>query len=137
MAGMRFSWQLTGDGWVDFTVADDHTEATGTASCITPAPNDFLTAVFLHSGDDVHVQLMQLPESRSADSAGTEIWSSSQTIAALARTIIRAFDDVTRTHSDSSYLDSWRTSFPRTELVNLRRAWRQAPRANGTKSKIV
>jgi len=148
---MSFSWRLRGAGRADCTIADKNSEALATASSITAAPEELLTAVtrivvgetdthaqfeaepaayrwrFQRDDDDrVWVQLLQLPDGRCHDEAGTEIWSSCQTIGALARAIIPPFDEVAHTHGESGYQDKWRSPFPRDELEKLRQAWRQA-----------
>ncbi|WP_447002201.1 hypothetical protein ACRAKI_20950 [Saccharothrix isguenensis] len=45
MAGLSVTWNLTGPGWADIVTADHRAEAEVTASCITAAPEDLLTAV--------------------------------------------------------------------------------------------
>jgi hypothetical protein len=149
MTGMSFTWRLAGHGWADCTVTDDHAEAEVTVSYISAAPEDLLTAVaslisgdkqaraqfeaeptayrwlFYREGDDVWIQLLQLPDSRKHDKAGTEIWSSWQATDTLARAIIRGFDEVARKHGESGYHDKWGSPFPRTELEALRNSWRK------------
>lgn len=140
MTRMSFSWVLNGRGWADCTVADEQSQAEATASYITTAPEDLLTAVtrlilgeretraqfeaeptayrwrFHRGDDDVWVQLLQLSDGRRNDNAGTEIWSSWQTTDTLARAIIRGFDEVARTYGESGYHGKWGSPFPRTEL---------------------
>lgn len=149
MTGMSFTWTLTGHGWADFTVADDHAEAKATASYITAAPEELLAAVtrlivgdkearaqfeaeptayrwiFHRESDDVWIQLLQLADRAKHDKAGTEIWSSWQTTDTLARAIIRGFDEVAHKYGDSGYHGKWRSPFPRAELEALRSAWRE------------
>ncbi len=117
MAGMSFTWILSGTGWADCVVADDQAQAEITASYISAAPEELLTAVtrlvlgetetraqfeaeptafrwIFHRGDtDVWIQLLQLPDGSRHDTAGTEIWSSWQTPHTLARAIVRGFDE--------------------------------------------
>ena len=45
MAQLRLTWALSGSGWADCVVSDDQAEAEVTASYITAAPEDLLTAV--------------------------------------------------------------------------------------------
>jgi hypothetical protein len=148
---MSFSWRLSGTGWADCTVADKNSQAVATASYLTAAPEELLTAVTRlvagetdtfaqfeaeptayrwrfrrDNGDRVRIQLLHLPDGRSHDEAGAEIWSSWQTTGTVARAVIRAFDEVAHTHGESGYEDKWRSPFPRDELENLRQAWRHA-----------
>lgn len=148
MTGMSFTWRLAGSGWADCTVADDHASAEATASYISAAPEELLTAVtrliagekqtraqfeaeptayrwiFYREGDDVWIQLLQLADSGKHDKAGTEIWSSWQTTDTLARAIIRGFDEAAHKYGESGYHGKWRSPFPRIELEALRNAWR-------------
>jgi hypothetical protein len=148
MNKMSFTWTLAGHGWADCTVADDQTEAEATASYITTAPEDLLTAVarlilgeketrarleaepttfrwiFHREGNDVWVQLLELADSGKHDKAGTELWSSWQTVDTLARAFIRGFDEVAHKYGESGYHGKWGHPFPRIELEALRAAWR-------------
>src|SRR5689334_3432940 len=45
MADFRLTWALSGTGWADCTVGDEETQAQGTASYITAAPEELLAAV--------------------------------------------------------------------------------------------
>lgn len=154
MTGMSFAWRLAGHGWADCTVADEHAEAGATASYISAAPEELLTAVtrliageqqaraqfeaepgayrwiFRREGNEVSVRLLQLPDSGGHDEAGTELWSTRQATDTLARAIIRGFDQVAHACGESGYRDQWGSPFPRTELEALRNAWR-AHRAPG------
>lgn len=148
MPTMTFTWTLAGAGWADCVVADETCQAQATASYIGDAPQCLLTAVarlilgepqtraqfeaeptafrwnFYREGEDVWIRLLELADRSRHDNAGTEIWSSQQTIDTLARAIIRGFDSVDHQHGESEYQDKWRRPFPRTELEVLRRAWR-------------
>lgn len=97
MASMSFTWILSGTGWADCVVADDQAQTEITASYITAAPEELLTAVtrlvlgepetrtqfeaeptafrwIFHRGDtDVWIQLLQPPDGSRHDKAGTEI----------------------------------------------------------------
>ncbi|MFJ5035883.1 hypothetical protein ACIQB5_49765 [Streptomyces sp. NPDC088560] len=44
-SGMRITWVLGSHGWADCTLEDHHAKAELTASYITSAPEEFLTAV--------------------------------------------------------------------------------------------
>jgi hypothetical protein len=148
VTGMSFTWTLAGHGWADCTVADDQSETQATASYITDAPEDLLTAVarlvlgenqtlaqfeaeptafrwiFHREGNDVWIQLLLLADSDKHDKAGTEIWSSWQTVDTLARAFIRGFDQVAHKYGESGYHGKWGHPFPRLELEALRTAWR-------------
>lgn len=148
MKGMLLRWILSGHGWADCGVADNHGEAELTASCITAAPEELLTAVmrlvlgeaetraqfeaepvafrwrFHRGADEVWIQLLQLPDGRRHDTAGSEIWSSWQTVDTVARAVIRCFDDVAHQYGESAYHDKWGSPFPRPELEKLRTAWK-------------
>jgi len=148
MPRMSLTWTLRGRGWADCVVADDQTQAEATASYITLAPDDLLTAVtrvvlyqgetrvqfeaeptafrwiFYREGDQVWVQLLQLANGTLDDKAGTQIWSSWQTVDTVARAVIRAFDHVAAKHGTSRYHDKWGHPFPNAELEKLRTAWR-------------
>jgi hypothetical protein len=131
---------LNGAGWADVVVADHQAEATAEASHITTAPEDFLTAVarlvlgdnetrvqfeaeptafrwiFYREGNDVWIRLLELPNGRKHDKAGTEIWASWQTVNTLARAVTRCFDDVLYKYGESGYRGKWNEHFPRSEL---------------------
>jgi hypothetical protein len=148
MAGMSMIWNLNGTGWADIVVADHQREAEATASYITAAPEDFLTAVarlvlgegetraqfeaeptafrwiFYREGNDVWIRLLELPDGRNHDNDGTEIWSSWQTVDTVARAVVRCFDDVVSKYGESGYRGKWNQHFPRSELEALRAAWR-------------
>ncbi|MER7513736.1 hypothetical protein ABTX82_36275 [Streptomyces lavendulae] len=145
--GMRMAWTLNGHGWANCTVEDQQAKVELTASYITNAPQDFLTAVarlvsgetdtraqfeaeptafrwiFYRQGDDVWVRLLELRRGSDHDNKGTEIWSSQLHVDALARAVIRCFDDAARTYDVSGYRGKWGEHFPRTELEALRRLW--------------
>jgi hypothetical protein len=149
VAGMSFSWTLRGHGWADCTVADGQGQADATASYISAAPEDLLTAVtrlitggketraeleaeptvyrwvFYREGDDVWIRLLQLADSSKHDNAGTEIWSSWQTTDSLSKAIIEGFDQVVSKYGTSGYHAKWGSPFPSAELQALRSAWRE------------
>jgi hypothetical protein len=152
MAGMSVTWNLNGNGWADIVVTDQQAEARITASYITTAPEDLLTAVarlllgenetraqfeaepiafrwiFHREGNDVWIQLLELPDGRKHDNAGTEIWSSWQTVDTVARAVTRCFDEVAHKYGESGYRGRWNEHFPRSELDALRAAWRASQR---------
>ncbi|WP_370949666.1 hypothetical protein AB5J62_19460 [Amycolatopsis sp. cg5] len=151
MPGMSVTWHLNGTGWADVVVADHETDVEVTASYITAAPEDLLTAVarlicgegetraqfeaeptafrwiFYREASDVWIRLIELPDGRLQDNAGSEIWSSWQTVDTLARAVIRCFDEVARKYGESGYRGRWNEHFPRSELEALRAAWRTRP----------
>lgn len=144
---MRMAWTLDGSGWANCTVEDQQAKVELTASYITNAPQEFLTAVarlvsgdtetrvqfeaeptafrwtFYRQGDDVWIRLLELRRGSDHDSKGTEIWSSHLHVDALARAVIRCFDEVVQTYDESGYRGKWGEHFPRTELEALRRLW--------------
>lgn len=145
--GMRMTWVLDGRGWAACTVEDHQAKAELSVSYITNAPEDLLTAVarlltgqaetraqfeaeptayrwiFYRQADDVWIRLLELRDGRAHDNKGTEIWSSRLGIDALARSVIRCFDEVARTYGESGYRGKWGEHFPRIELEALRRLW--------------
>jgi hypothetical protein len=147
-SGIRITWTLGAHGWADCTLEDHHAKAELTASYITRAPEEFLTAVarlianetetraqfeaeptayrwvFYREGEDIWIHVLELREGSDHDNRGTEIWSSQLRIDQLARSVIRCFDEVAQTHGESGYRGKWGEHFPRTELEALRRLWR-------------
>ncbi|MFJ2864000.1 hypothetical protein [Kitasatospora sp. NPDC087314] len=148
MTDLRLVWTLNGHGWADCRIADGHADAEVTASYITSAPEDLLTAIarlvsgeaetraqfqaeptafrwiFYRAGDDVWIRVLQLPDGSKHDNAGTEIWSTQQSVDAVARAVIRCFDEVATKYGESGYRGKWGEHFPRTELEALRSLWR-------------
>lgn len=146
-ADMRMTWTLDGHGWADCTVEDRQARADLTASYITSAAEDLLSAVtrlvagesetraqfdaeptayrwiFYRHGDDVWIRILVLHDGSDHDNRGTEIWTSQLHIHAVARAVIRCFDEVARTYGESGYRGKWGEHFPRTELEALRRLW--------------
>jgi hypothetical protein len=149
MAHLHLAWVLSGRGWADCTVRDLQAEAEVTASYITAAPEDLLTAVtrlivgetecraqfeaeptafrwiFYHDGTNVWIRLLELADGSDHDNKGTEIWSTQQNIDVVARAVIRCFDEVVSKYGESAYRGKWGEHFPRTELEALRTAWRE------------
>ncbi|MFF3446928.1 hypothetical protein ACFYXJ_07300 [Streptomyces sp. NPDC002667] len=147
-SGMRITWTLGPHGWADCTLEGHGTTAELTASYITSAPEEFLTAVsrvvtgeaetrvqfeaeptayrwiFHREGEDVWIRVLELRDGRDHDNRGTEIWSHQPGVDQLARTVIRCFDAVAQTYGESGYRSKWGEHFPRTELEALRRLWR-------------
>ncbi|OLT23253.1 hypothetical protein BJF79_01795 [Actinomadura sp. CNU-125] len=81
--------------------------------------------IFHREDDEVRLQLLHLADSGEPDEAGVEIWSSRQTIDALARSIIRGFDETMTRYGESAYQARWGSPFPHTELQALRNTWRR------------
>jgi hypothetical protein len=154
MADFWLTWTLSGPGWADCAVGAEETQARVPASYITSAPEEFLTAVarlvlgeaetraqfeaeptafrwiFQRQGDDVSIRLLESPDGRTPDKNATQIWSTQQHITAVARAVIRCFDDVAEKYGESGYRGEWRKHFPRSELEALRAAWREQPPNN-------
>ncbi|MFD4999673.1 hypothetical protein [Streptomyces buecherae] len=147
-SGMRITWTLAGSGWADCTVEDHQVKVELTASYISNAPEDFLTAVarlvageaatraqfeaeptvyrwiFYREGEDTWIRVLELRDGRDHDNKGNEIWLSQLGLDQLARAVIRCFDEVAKTYGESGYRGKWGEHFPRTELEALRRLWR-------------
>ena len=152
--GLRLAWRLNGHGWADCTVTDRQAAIVLTASYITSAPEEFLTAlarliagetetraqfeaepiayrwIFYREDEHVWIRILELGDGSDHDNKGAEIWSSQYPIDELARAAIRCFDDVARTHGESGCRGKWGAHFARTELEALRRLWndRRHPR---------
>lgn len=146
-SGIRITWMLGAHGWADCTLEDHHAKAELTASHITSAPEELLTAVtrlvvgetetraqfeaeptayrwiFHREGEDIWSRVLELRIGSDHDNRGTEIWSSWLGIDQLARAVIRCFDEVAQTYGESGYRGKWGEHFPRTELEALRRLW--------------
>ncbi|MER6218887.1 hypothetical protein [Streptomyces sp. NPDC001674] len=149
MAHLRLAWVLSGRGWADCIVSDHQAETEVTASYVTTAPEDLLTAVtrlivgetecqaqfeaeptafrwiFYREGTNVWIRLLELANGSAHDNTGTDIWSTLQDIDVVARAVIRCFDEVVREYGESAYRSKWGEHFPRTELEALRAAWRE------------
>jgi len=147
-SGIRITWTLGAHGWADCILEDHRTTTELTASRITSAPEDFLTAVtrvvagetetrvqfeaeptayrwiFHREGEDVRSRVLELRDGSDHDNRGTEIWSSRSGVDRFARAVIRCFDEVAQTYGESGYRGKWGEPFPRTELEALRRHWR-------------
>ncbi|MGH4029226.1 hypothetical protein ACQB60_09865 [Actinomycetota bacterium Odt1-20B] len=149
-AALRLTWTLTGRGWAECVVAADAVRVTLTASYISSAPEDLLTAVarmladesemplqcvqfeaeptayrwlLARKGDTVWLRLLALRRAHDHDAAGTELWSGAVSLDRLARAAVRCFDGVATTHGEDGYRDRWGRDFPRRELEALRRGW--------------
>ncbi|MFE7709194.1 hypothetical protein ACFU6I_26110 [Streptomyces sp. NPDC057486] len=155
-SSVRITWTLGAHGWADCTVEDQQAKAELTASYISSAPEDFLTAVarlvageaenraqfeaeptayrwiFYREGEDVWVRMLELRHGSDHDNKGTEIWSAQLPIDALVRAVIRCFDEVVRSYGESGYHSKWGEHFPRTELEALRRLWHAHRRSDDT-----
>ncbi|MFI6377374.1 hypothetical protein [Streptomyces sp. NPDC050546] len=141
------TWTLDGHGWAGCTVEDHQAKAELTASYITSAPEELLTAlsrlvagqtetraqfeaeptayrwIFYREGDDSWVRVLELRHGSDHDNKGTEIWSAHLSIDALVRAAVRCFDEVARSYGESGYRGKWGEHFPRTELEALRNLW--------------
>lgn len=148
MATMSFAWTLLGAGWAECRVEDSHGHAEACFSYISPAPEDFLSAVarlvlgtseqrvqfrgepdvfrwiFHQDRGQVTIRLLWAREETRPDETSTLIWISQQPVDTLARATIRAFDQLKTEHGDHDYLQQWRSPFPHQELEALRAARR-------------
>lgn len=130
MSTMSFTWTLRPAGWVDCHVEDSRGRAEASVSYITPAPEEFLTAVarLVLGATEQRVQFQAEPR------GFRWIWTSRQPIDTLTRTVIRAFDQVENEHGEDGYLEHWRSPFPRHELEALRTAWHSTQQARDATS---
>lgn len=160
-AAMRMTWAPDGRGWATCTVENRRARAELTASYITSAPEDLLTAlarltvggtetrtqfdaepaayrwIFSRDGEDSRVRVLELRHGSGHDNEGTEIWSAQLLVDALVRAVIRCFDEVARSYGETGYHSAWGRPFPRRELESLRRLWRarRGPTCGGAMSR--
>ncbi|WOX26055.1 hypothetical protein [Streptomyces solicathayae] len=80
--------------------------------------------IFHREDANVSIRLLELAHSSDDDSAGSEIWSTRQSVDVVARAVVRCFDGVVTEYGESAYRSKWGGHFPRTELETLRAAWR-------------
>ncbi|MEU3460582.1 hypothetical protein ABZ721_11580 [Streptomyces sp. NPDC006733] len=116
MSSPTITWALDGRGWAAVRVADDRGEAEAVASYVTDGPEQFLYAIarlvlgteetraeleaepqvyrwfFRRDGSDVDTRLVVADSRRVPDGSGVVLWSGRPTIAAPARSAVRAFD---------------------------------------------
>ncbi|MEU1418077.1 hypothetical protein [Streptomyces sp. NPDC005731] len=148
MRSLAITWTLWNHGWAFVNVADDQGEAEIIASYVTGGPEQFLYAIsrlvrgdretraelegepqvyrwfFRRDGSEADIRLVVADDYRAQDSSGTVLWSSRHTIAALARSAVRAFDQITHELGEEAFEAQWGRPFPRTELEDLRAAMR-------------
>ncbi|MCF2527706.1 hypothetical protein [Yinghuangia soli] len=149
--GPRFRWELTGRGWARCTIGD---AAVGnsvavTASFIAPAPEELLLAVsriaqgarearawfaaepggtiwyFTRDGDCVTVRLVGVDDGHAAAPVSQVLWEGTYTVAALARGVLRGFDQVADAYGSEGYGTAWGRPFPEFEVRALRAAYRR------------
>ncbi|MFF3352998.1 hypothetical protein ACFYWN_10180 [Streptomyces sp. NPDC002917] len=149
MASLTITWTLRYHGWAFVKVADDQGESEVIASDITDGPEQFLYAIcrlvggdadtraefegepqayrwFFHrDGSDVDIRLVMADDRDAPDSSGTLLWSGRHAITALARSAVRAFDQVAHELGEEGYAAQWGRGFPRTGLEALRTAMRK------------
>ncbi|MFE0098873.1 hypothetical protein [Streptomyces sp. NPDC059009] len=148
---LRLTWTLTGRGWAECVVEAEAVRVELTASYMSSAPEDLLTAVArlitdepetrLHfvqfeaeptayrwllsrKGDTVWLRLLEMRRGNDHDAAGSELWSGAVSLDRLARAAVRCFDGIARTHGEDEYRDRWGRDFPRNELEAVRHRWR-------------
>lgn len=155
-SGLRITWTLAGSGWADCVLEDHRARVELTASSITSAPEELLTAVarlvagepetrarfeaeptayrwiLRREGVNAWIRVLELRHGGDPDTKGTEVWSGRLGIDQLARTVIRCFDEVARAYGESGYRGKWGEHFPRTELEALRRIRRAHHSSDGT-----
>jgi hypothetical protein len=54
----------------------------------------------------------------------TQLWTGTRPLDQVARSVVRAFDQVARELDDETYESQWRRPFPHRELEHLRATWR-------------
>lgn len=148
MGGRSLSWTLQDHGWALCSVGDRRASVEVVVSYVTGGPEQFLEAVtnvvlgggearaefeaeptayrwlFHRAGEHVDIRLLEITVRSLPDEVGVVIWASEQTVHTLARTVVRAFDQVTFDHGEEGYHVKWRRPFPHRELEVLRSAWR-------------
>ncbi|MET8786189.1 hypothetical protein [Streptomyces sp. NPDC004589] len=148
MSPLTITWTLRHHGWAFCRVADDQSEAEVVASYVTGGPEQFLNAItrlaltdeetraefegepqvyrwlFHREGAGVEIRLLRVGNFSKPDSSGVVLWSSHQTVTALARAALRAFDQVAEELGEEGYASQWGRPYPRTELEALRIALR-------------
>lgn len=82
--------------------------------------------ILCRDGTDVWTRLLELADGSKHDNAGTEIWSSQQSGATVARAVVRCFDKVAPKYGEIGYRGKWGEHFPRFELEALRDAWHKS-----------
>lgn len=149
MTSITLTWTLRHHGWAICEVADRYSAVEAIASYVTDGPEQFLTAVarivsgataaraefeaeptvyrwtFHRHASDVEVHLLRAPSYHITDTASAVIWTSTLALDALARAVVRAFDDVAYRYGEDGYEQTWGRPFPTTELQALRTVWRQ------------
>ncbi|MGW6054761.1 hypothetical protein [Streptomyces sp. NPDC055189] len=148
MAPLTITWKLWSHGWAFLKVADDHSASEVLASYVTDGPEQFLYAIarlatgeryaradlegepqiyrwFFHQdGPDVDIRLLVADDDQAPESSGTVLWAGCHPISVLARSAVRAFDQVAHDVGEEGYASQWGRPFPRPELEALRTAMR-------------
>lgn len=144
---LRITWTLAGHGWADCTVVAHATKAELTASYVSKAPEDLLTAtarivagerearaqfdaeptafrwIFYREDDTVWLRLLELGHASDHDNVGSELLSGALGVGEVARAVVHCFDEVARAYGESGYRGKWGEHFPRNELEALRHIW--------------
>jgi hypothetical protein len=148
---MSFTWAPRRAGWADCTISDGQSEGRIHVSYISRAPENLLGGVtriilgarlakvqfegeptatrwiFHRYGDHVDIDLVLLEDERLPESEGQILWESRrQSVDSLARAVVEGFDRVAVDPGEDAYQKRWLSPFPRTELEDLRTAWRNA-----------
>ncbi|MFF2014183.1 hypothetical protein ACFVWY_34705 [Streptomyces sp. NPDC058195] len=149
MTRTSFTWTLGWAGSADCTISDGRSEGRAHASYISNVPEDLLNAVtrvvlgarmvkaqfegepgghrwiFHRYGDFVDIDLLLLEDWQRPDNEGQVIWESRrQGVDSLAKAVIDGFDLVAQDVGEDTYRKKWLSPFPRTDLEDLRTAWR-------------
>ncbi|MEY9969353.1 hypothetical protein ABIA33_007441 [Streptacidiphilus sp. MAP12-16] len=151
MSQMSFIWTLGWAGSADCTISDGHSEGRVHVSYISRAPENLLDGVtrivlgarlakvqfegepaatrwiFRRYGEHLDIDVLHLEDERHPESDGQILWQSCrQPVDSLARSIVEGFDRVAIDPGEDAYRKKWLSPFPRTELEDLRTAWRNA-----------
>ena len=125
---------MTGAGWAEVSVGD----ATFVVSYVGSGPEALLGEVtrtvlghagavrfegepeqyevnFERADDDIKICVME---------SATQLWAGAHPWDQVARSVVRAFDQVARELDAEAYESQWRRPFPRRELERLRTTWR-------------
>ena len=78
----------------------------------------------------VAIHLVEAADWKTPEHAGSLLWRSDQPTTTLARTVLRAFDNVVDDLGEIGYQTEWGRPFPRHELEALRTAWRRAAQSS-------
>ncbi|MER5883661.1 hypothetical protein ABT160_07515 [Streptomyces sp. NPDC001941] len=146
---LHFSWELRGAGWAVCRIWDGEAKHRDVVSYLTNALADLLGAVAgLYSGPPgsvrrvsfdlepvesrwvlrprdghVHIEILHFPDTLTGDpdEKGKLVWTCTAPRTLLAHAVVRATEQVLRTHGETGYQEKWhKHPFPTAELEALR-----------------